>query len=542
MRGSAVADEATVVSSDEDVAKVVAADRAEKGGKDWGAAGQVDRSDQVKELQEHPELINRLHNMIHGEINAASTPEVRRIQMESALNRSYDRDHSVEQVLRQTYQRGDSGYYPGTTYGRKDYGNYSSEDFLGDLKAVAAGSNYGGKYMPPGVLVTGNASGDVAKHQFARGTPGFSIQTASGAYESYFAEPGASGRTPMIKGHNTGMAPEDAYNTVLPEFAEKGFQSWMKTQSKTTGRDLNNDLHDYDLRGYFKENGAVNLSGTHLTDKYKKPNHPTFSTNSIYDGVDGNQGGQWTKAADGSWDFYASPTNEANMSGEALKSYFDEVEPRNRLHSRAQQLIESGRQMSEDDSGGLDDPQVLAQTGPMFPGKISVKSDVSNFPESGNIDDRRQPDSPFQQFKRDLAKTYDLAVKKFGPRQAAAGTDDDRLGSVKDIKDRVAVIKDRHEKLKAESEAYGKDYWKQTYAWADKQNQYHKDLEEHHKNFDEWVAGAEKALKDNIKHPGAYKEWQKKNKGPPKPPTDPGPHPVQDELFDLKAYRRLNPE
>jgi hypothetical protein len=349
--------------------------------KDWGAAGQVDRSQQVQELQDHPELLNRLHNMIHGEVSGSSPPEVRRIQMESAFNRAGDRGHSMEQVLRQTYRAGDSGYYPGTTYNRRDYGNYSSEDFLGDLKAVAGGSNYGGKYMPEGVLHTGNASGDVARHQYSRGTPGFTIQTAGGP-ESYFAEPGASGRTPTIAGHNTGLAPEDAYNTVLPEFAEKGFQSWMKTQSKTTGRDLKQDLHDYDLRGYFRENGAVNLSGVHLTDKYKKPNHPTFSSNSIYQGIDGHEGGQWIKdKSDGSWDFYAGPTNRANMSDEALKGYFDQVEPGNRVHLHADEG--TSKEAAENFEYGSNDVGTAFMRG----GRVPKVGELSSAP-SKNIEDR----------------------------------------------------------------------------------------------------------------------------------------------------------
>jgi hypothetical protein len=57
------------------------------------------------------------------------------------------------------------------------------------------------------------------------------------------------------------------------------------------------DLYDYDLRGLWKSGGGFGADA-HATDQFKKPNHPTFSIESQYNGVprpDGGvfQGGHW---------------------------------------------------------------------------------------------------------------------------------------------------------------------------------------------------------------------------------------------------------
>src|SRR5258708_36323091 len=77
------------------------------------------------------------------------------------------------------------------------------------------------------------------------------------------------------------------YNTALSSDEEPAFQHWVGEQSKATGKDISNDLYDYDLRGWWQQNPGENLKGGHLTDKFKKPNHPTFSTISQYHDVNG---------------------------------------------------------------------------------------------------------------------------------------------------------------------------------------------------------------------------------------------------------------
>jgi hypothetical protein len=120
----------------------------------------------------------------------------------------------------------------------------------------------------------------------------------------------------------------DRYNTTLPAQDEQRFQAWMQDQSKSVGRNVPNDLYDYDLRGWWQNHQDAQLNNAHLADTYKKPNHPTFSDQSQYHGVDGFQGGQWQKQGT-AWKFHASKSNLKMFSGDELKDYFSKVEPGN---------------------------------------------------------------------------------------------------------------------------------------------------------------------------------------------------------------------
>lgn len=108
------------------------------------------------------------------------------------------------------------------------------------------------------------------------------------------------------------------------------YDTQLTPEQKTTydsryGGDAN---RDYDMQGYFKANPDVmpNAEGQHYPDTYKKPNHPTFSDESIYHGVDGNQGGHWGQE-DGKDTFTPGPTNMQNWGKQGLQDYFQRVEP-----------------------------------------------------------------------------------------------------------------------------------------------------------------------------------------------------------------------
>ncbi len=67
--------------------------------------------------------------------------------------------------------------------------------------------------------------------------------------------------------------------TKLQSAEEKKYQQWRTT--------LPTNLQyegDYDLRGFYKDNPtwSPNIPGQHMTDRYKLPNHPTFSNESMY--------------------------------------------------------------------------------------------------------------------------------------------------------------------------------------------------------------------------------------------------------------------
>lgn len=115
------------------------------------------------------------------------------------------------------------------------------------------------------------------------------------------------------------------FNTPLNADQEDKFQKWVSEQSQKRGYDLRMDLNDYDLRGLFKDKGGFDSRG-HASDEYKKPNHPTFSDESKYNGVGGFQGGKWIE--DGkSWKFEAGPTNTQFRSPASLQDYFKRIEP-----------------------------------------------------------------------------------------------------------------------------------------------------------------------------------------------------------------------
>lgn len=128
----------------------------------------------------------------------------------------------------------------------------------------------------------------------------------------------------------------DQYNTRLSADQQTAYDAWAARQ-QGMGRDVNRDSFDYDMKGWWKANGAEGApdlrtwDGTqwvdtgHLTDTFKKPNHPTFSTGSKYS-TDDTPGGMWTQGDNGQWTFFPSATNKQHWSQEALSGYFDRAE------------------------------------------------------------------------------------------------------------------------------------------------------------------------------------------------------------------------
>lgn len=112
-----------------------------------------------------------------------------------------------------------------------------------------------------------------------------------------------------------------AYNTMLPSDDENRFLDWA-TRAGRKG-----DLRDYDMRGWWVENKPSGTVAGHMTDKYKKPNHPTFSNESVYSGRDGEKGGVWMGDA-----FYAGPSNKRYWKTDELGTYMKEREPGVTLH------------------------------------------------------------------------------------------------------------------------------------------------------------------------------------------------------------------
>ena len=110
-----------------------------------------------------------------------------------------------------------------------------------------------------------------------------------------------------------------SYNTPLTPEQEQQFQAWARKNNRLK------DLYDYDMRGAWLS-GAKQASNGHFTDQFKKPNHPTFSTESQYSGKDGFVGGSWEKIGN-KWNYTASPTNLKFHAPSQLNQYFKGVEP-----------------------------------------------------------------------------------------------------------------------------------------------------------------------------------------------------------------------
>jgi hypothetical protein len=96
--------------------------------------------------------------------------------------------------------------------------------------------------------------------------------------------------------------------------------------------------YDYDMDAWRRANPGVQMGpGQHYPDTYKKPNHPTFSDQSMYHGQGGAEGGHWDTNPDGTWTFTPGRTNLENFSADALRDYFQRVEPGNTLNLPASQ-------------------------------------------------------------------------------------------------------------------------------------------------------------------------------------------------------------
>lgn len=120
-----------------------------------------------------------------------------------------------------------------------------------------------------------------------------------------------------------GQPPDDLtrqYNTSLAPSQEQLFQ---QTPYAT-------DTYDYDARGEYQSGADRNNPTGHGQDQFKKPNHPTFSDQSMYSNEQ-TPGGLWAQRSDGTYAFIPSSTNLDYRSPDELKNYLTEREPLTKL-------------------------------------------------------------------------------------------------------------------------------------------------------------------------------------------------------------------
>lgn len=113
----------------------------------------------------------------------------------------------------------------------------------------------------------------------------------------------------------------DQYDTKLPPKEEAQFQAWLKTLPPRL-----QNTSDYDMRGAWK-GGAAEAGNGHFPDTYKKPNHPTFSDESIYAKGQNASAGRWATTPDGKDVFIPGKVNLQHFTPEQLQEYFKKVEP-----------------------------------------------------------------------------------------------------------------------------------------------------------------------------------------------------------------------
>lgn len=94
---------------------------------------------------------------------------------------------------------------------------------------------------------------------------------------------------------------QSSYNTPLNSSQESQFQDWKKKYAP------NDSGSDYDLRGAFKS-GLTPSDNGHWPDTFKKPNHPTFSDESIYASQSPEKAGHWNG------DTFIPPQQQSSVS------------------------------------------------------------------------------------------------------------------------------------------------------------------------------------------------------------------------------------
>jgi hypothetical protein len=124
------------------------------------------------------------------------------------------------------------------------------------------------------------------------------------------------------------------YNTALTPEQEAAYQVWLNNQSQLQGRDMSRDSYNYDMRGAFLAGAgpAGGGAGGHYPDTFKKPNHPTFSDQSQYHGVNGQQGGSWQQLPAGQWQFTPGATNRQYFSPNMMQRYLLQSDPNVQLN------------------------------------------------------------------------------------------------------------------------------------------------------------------------------------------------------------------
>ena len=130
----------------------------------------------------------------------------------------------------------------------------------------------------------------------------------------------------------------EKYNTPIPQAKQAAFNQYVQQEiAKPNGKNPLNDRWDYDVQGDWLAGAARDPATGHGADTWKKPNHPTFSDQSQYHGVDGYVGGSWTDNG------YVPSVTNLQMHGPAgLAQYFKNREPDVPLLPQQSSIVPTG--------------------------------------------------------------------------------------------------------------------------------------------------------------------------------------------------------
>lgn len=110
------------------------------------------------------------------------------------------------------------------------------------------------------------------------------------------------------------------YNTPLSDKQRQLYSKWLLSLPE-----YQRNTNDYDMQGAFLA-GLGRGGNGHFPDTFKKPNHMTFSNESMYSTPEAN-GGTWAPTNSGNYVFWASPTNLRYNQPVDLVDYFKRNEP-----------------------------------------------------------------------------------------------------------------------------------------------------------------------------------------------------------------------
>jgi hypothetical protein len=165
----------------------------------------------------------------------------------------------------------------------------------------------------------------------------------SGA-DQWIVPPELAATPPGSAGHVVG------FDTPLSTAQEQQFQTWKQQNAP------NDSGYDYDLRGAFKAGVTPDPDTGHWPDTYKKPNHPTFSNQSIYAKIRPDLAGHWE-----------GETLVVDVTSLNDQTWFDRA---GNFHSDALHVVERYTRRSADTmmyEATIEDPKVFSR-----PWKISM--------------------------------------------------------------------------------------------------------------------------------------------------------------------------